>query len=264
MPKDEPQQATAEHFGSLRARVCVCATRACPRGLARQIFDLRSKVHACNVYGRMAKSVLPFLLMLHTHSRPVFLLVVREKGADRAANAATSETSEHNAAGLEPPVLPPGLLRWAQEYARADELQILTSTQPNALMHAEAIANAAKCTAPFERSQLNPMAAGERDPKDEDTTFKNTFGERVLDLVAKLEPIAFEIEGSTRPVLVVSHEATCRALRAYLLREVGKVDMKKRELVDTSVHLTAAQLLEFSPTDMGGFTEAVHELEPRI
>jgi hypothetical protein len=34
-----------------------------------KLFDLRAKVAACNIFGRMSKSVLPFLLALHTVQR---------------------------------------------------------------------------------------------------------------------------------------------------------------------------------------------------
>ena len=49
-----------------------------------KIFDLKAKVHACNIFGRMAKSVLPYVLAIHQLNRPVFLLVVREKGGGGA------------------------------------------------------------------------------------------------------------------------------------------------------------------------------------
>ena len=40
----------------------------------------------CNIYGRMSKSVLPFLLALHWCPRPIFLYVLpRDTGAEPSA-----------------------------------------------------------------------------------------------------------------------------------------------------------------------------------
>ena len=40
------------------------------------MYDLRAKAQCCNVYGRMANKVLPFLLATHGIARPIFLCVL--------------------------------------------------------------------------------------------------------------------------------------------------------------------------------------------
>ena len=69
----------------------------------------------CNIYGRMSKSVLPFLLALHWCPRPIFLYVLpRDTGAEPSAALG----ARHSA-----------LCEWAAAYPRKGELQILTSTE---------------------------------------------------------------------------------------------------------------------------------------
>ena len=87
-----------------------------------------------------------------------------------------------------------------------------------------------------------------------------TFGERLQDLVVRLEPLALEIEGSTSPVLIVAHEGAVRALRAFLLPEAARKDILTRELLDTSVTMSASQLLEYTKNDFAAYEEKVHAL----
>ena len=67
-----------------------------------KIFDMRAKVHVANVYGRMAKSVLPYLMACHNIDRPVFLLSVDEKEGGSAPlpprHPQEREASAHRAA----------------------------------------------------------------------------------------------------------------------------------------------------------------------
>ena len=51
----------------------------------------------------------------------------------------------------------PGLIKWASGYKRGSELLILTSTQPSALIHAAAVAQAAGSASPVHRTALAPI-----------------------------------------------------------------------------------------------------------
>lgn len=44
-------------------------------------------------------------------------------------------------------------------------------------------------------------------------------GESYLDLITRLEPLVHELHSFEEPLLIVSHQATLRVLRAYLLRD---------------------------------------------
>lgn len=164
-----------------------------------KLFDLRAKVAACNIYGRMAKSVMPYLLATHAIPRPLLLLIVP---ADKTEGSVFSRSDGHD-----------GLVRWAKSYARAKELVILTSNEPRAVAAAGALADAAGSAPPAHRSTLAPLvrvdggkpAEGAPSP----SSFKSKFGESVSDLVVRLEPIVLEFEGATSPVrLEASHRAS--------------------------------------------------------
>ena len=108
-----------------------------------KMFDLRAKASVCNIYGRMSKSVLPFLLALHWHPRPIFLYVLpRDAGAEPSAALG----ARHSA-----------LCEWAAAYPRKGELQILTSTEVRARCNApvtkcgalHCATRCAHCTAPW-------------------------------------------------------------------------------------------------------------------
>ena len=225
-----------------------------------KIFDLRAKVHVANVYGRMAKSVLPYLMAVHALDRPVFLLRVDEPDAPSARGGRAADAP---ALMGDDQQLPNALTQWIRSYSRAHELLVLTSTQPRALAHAQAIAGAAGAASPMSRSMLAPLQRVD-DPASEspNCSFRRAFGERVADLVMRLEPLALEIEGATAPVLVVAGEASIRTLRAFLVPEAARKTMGLREMVDGTVSINSHNLLEFSPQFEGGpMCEKVHALD---
>ena len=67
------------------------------------------------------------------------------------------------------------------------------------------------------RWALSPSDLGATAPLASDTERAGSAKENVHDLVRRLEPIVLGLERSLKPVLVVSHQAPCRLLRAYLL-----------------------------------------------
>lgn len=227
-----------------------------------KLFNLRAKAHCSNVYGRMSKSVLPYLLAIHSVLRPVYMLVVDEKdGGSGSWWDAGGDTSKVEA--------------WARQLgAEASQLQILTSVLPRAKATAQAVAAAAGCSAPSERAQLSPLGRVEGlleskhiERQDEEISFSEAFGETVVNLVARLEPIVLEVEASTQPILIVAHEAAVRALRAYLLppsatprQQNSLPNITEREKVDVTFSVTTAKLLEFEPKASGGMEEKVHAL----
>ena len=92
----------------------------------------------CNIYGRMSKSVLPFLLALHWCPRPIFLYVLpRDTGAEPSAALG----ARHSA-----------LCEWAAAYPRKGELQILTSTEVRTRAHSSR--DASLPDRPFSRPRL--------------------------------------------------------------------------------------------------------------
>ena len=224
-----------------------------------KMFDLRAKVHACNVYGRMAKSVLPYLLAIHGIARPIFMLVVDE----------AYSYVDHNGGSGNKSALQAGLAKWVRSYPRAAQLLILTSAQPRAVETAEALADAAGCERPGKRGPMTPLlhsadTKAAHAEKGDEGTFEGKFGETVENLVGRLEPTALEMEAAVQPVFLVAHEACCRTLRT-LLMEQHIPFVKARETVNakstvTSPEPEAPTILEFYPIESGGYSETVHVL----
>ena len=42
-------------------------------------------------------------------------------------------------------------------------------------------------------------------------------GESYIDIIDRLQPVVFELERNTQPIIVVSHQAVLRCLLAYFL-----------------------------------------------
>jgi broad specificity phosphatase PhoE len=217
-----------------------------------KMFDLRAKVHACNIFGRMAKTVLPYLLAIHGIARPIFMIVVDEE------NTAHAETN-----------IEAGLAQWARIYPRASELLILTSAAPRAVQAAEALVVAAKCAPAAKRGSMTPLLHVAESPAravsdDGAGTFEGKFGESVASLVARLEPVALEIEAAVQPVVLVAHEACCLTLRTLLI-EPQIQPISERELIDRHSTMAfhspeAPRLIEFVTIESGGYSETVHML----
>jgi len=214
-----------------------------------KLFDLRAKAQCCNIYGRMANTVLPFLMALHAIDRPVFLFSLP------AGDEADASLPHREA-----------LCKWAAAYARKAEIKIVASTEPRAIATAEALANAAGCSRPAHRPMLAPLlvSAGEEAAGATTVapTFSTRFGESVSDLVIRLEPMVLEMEGATEPLFIIAQEAPIRTLRAYLL-QARPAEITQRESIDPSFKASfgeQAHLVEFTSRDAGGFAETVHPL----
>ena len=199
-----------------------------------KLFDLRAKAQCCNVYGRMANKVLPFLLATHSISRPIFFMILPD--GDEANASQTLRAA---------------LCKWADAYAQRDKLKIITSTEPRTMACANALADATAGPRPEARPNLAPLQTS-RDAMGQ--TFSTKFGESVADLVVRLEPIVLELEGAVTPVIVIAQEAPCRTLRAYV---AGKQldDISQRDAIDPSFDVGGVakpQLTQFAFNDEAG------------
>ena len=195
-----------------------------PEGAYIKIFDLRAKVHACNVFGRMATKVLPYLIGMHSVPRPVFLLSVRP-----GQGAQSPQDVEHVRLAC----------AWIATLGSAlqKRLTIFCSRSPRAKEMAHALAEVAGCEPPRVRVALNPFdpameaspvatrralgreAQEAQHPEHQshpESLMKTATSPNVV-LASRLEPVAMELESSTSPCLVVSHDAPCGSLRALFL-----------------------------------------------
>ena len=239
-----------------------------------KLFNLGATAHCKDVYGRMSKSVLPYLLALHSSPRSIYMLTVPADGLDSSFVAGATS-------------------KWLATCEHAADIRILTTprcatsdpedgTKMSAYAVAFAIASAAGAAPPDERVQLAPLPSElpsevacrsasfrflsilDSFPTPHISTpevmFVDRFGEKMSELVAILEPIVLEIEASTHPMLIIAHEASMRALRAYLLQPRASDFLRSREIVDTRFHPSPKTLIEFFPSESGGMLERKHDL----
>jgi len=287
-----------------------------------KLFNLSATAHCRNIYGRMSRSVLPFLLSIHAVPRSIFLLAIPTDAPPSGqspthsgsipsgssektflSRSLTDQSWPHSMGGMLSEISdlispksskatqelqslvrsadeeaigecrvqgesPQGrqpmddvtarLVRWAEGREDSSEIRILTSTLPHAVATATALAQAANAAPPSERAQLAPLGHASDIPSTRED-FDSKFGERVANLVGRLEPVALEIEASTQPLLIVAHEASVRALRSFLLKPSSAL-IADREFVDASFDVSASTLLEFFPSPQGGYGQRVHQL----
>jgi len=166
-----------------------------------KLWDLGSRCAAYNVYGRMSATILPYILALHLRPRNIYLVSVPADAQGPKGKAAKELCAR---LGL-----------WA---SRLDEpLHVICSTDATATEVASAVAQVSPGSDIKRRWALSPSDLGAAASLTSDTERAGSAGENTHDLVRRLEPIVLGIERSLKPVLVVSHQAPCRLLRAYLL-----------------------------------------------
>jgi len=216
-------------------------------GASIKLFNLSSKVMANHCYGRVAKSILPFLMAIHIGGRPIWLV---RAGAGQPPGTGQGSPTRHDRTSRlseEGRGLAIGLAafvrRRADEYWRSigkpqEPTLVITSTMPRAV--------ASVCYTTLvhdQRSALNPVdkgAIGEgwwdvecpsdvppwkevefRHPEFMAQWRKNPVrchfpgGESYNDIVMRLEGVLLDVEMCTTPVLIVSHVTTLQLLVAY-------------------------------------------------
>ena len=78
-------------------------------------------------------------------------------------------------------------------------------------------------------------------------------GESYTDLIARLEPLAHELERSREPVVIVAHQAILRVLYAYFM------GFRREDCVGVSIPLNT--VIRITPTSCGCEEERVLVLE---
>jgi len=239
-----------------------------------KVMNMCSYVVANRVFGRLTRTVLPFVCSIHTSQRPIFLAALVPRRSEKEyVRIGDQGQIGHKDDALERDALDGELAKrlaaWVQrqEALNGQHFCVLGSTLPTALEAATAVAEVSKCSVTHQ-SLLNPLNRGpcpELEGEDEshlDFRARFPFGESYADLVHRLEPSLLEIEASTEPVLVISHATPCRALRAYFL---GLPVMKCMEAASSP---GASALADVIPCvlelnlNRGHFEETVHFLEP--
>mmetsp|Transcript_59833 Transcript_59833/g.129646 ORF Transcript_59833/g.129646 Transcript_59833/m.129646 type:complete len:457 (-) Transcript_59833:185-1555(-) len=243
-----------------------------PEGSYITVLNMSSYVVANQVFGRLTRSVLPFVCAIHTTERPIFLTALTprdtEKEFSRLQNACMN--GDGGACLLVDEIdrdQATRLAAWLQgRMLQGQRLVVLASTQPAGLEAAAAVADKVGSTATHQ-SGLNPMDRGTRPLETEDEShmsFTTRFegGESYADLVHRLEPCLLEIEASTTAVLVIAHATPCRALRAYFLGlAVSKCMMAASSPGARALSDAEPCVVELTPV-RGRYQETIHRLGP--
>ena len=199
-----------------------------------KLYNLSSKVMANHCYGRIAKSVLPYLMAIHIGARPIWLV---RAGSGRKNPQCTAGCDRDALLSVEGRQFALALASFVRErsskYWEATEKPPEPSHVCSSTM-SRAIASACYSSVQHEQtSALNPIDKGtigsgwwdvecpgeappwsevekrhpalaERFRKDPLRT-RFPGGESYMDVIKRLEGLLVEVEMCTRPVLIVSH-----------------------------------------------------------
>ena len=257
-------------------------------------YNFSSKVTSHLCFGRMSKTILPFLIALHTDDRPVYLCALPPTASEPETVLLQRE-----------PKTPVPLndddfgdrladFWWNAKKRTLSQLQteskvlILSSTMPRAVAAAKKVqARNPDLATVVHSSALNPLLLSSTHPcfncdasngdDDDDNNIassdsddpsskkrKNFFdrgedGESYADLVARLESTVLDLEASVDPVLIVTHATPARALRAYFKNiDVFRLATHPSGPEALALADAAPAVLECNQTMSGNYTEHIH------
>lgn len=215
-----------------------------------RLYDLNSKVQTHNIYGRMSKRVLPFLLAMHSWPRPVTLLATPPDDHDDFAGFVTDVLRTMGSPSF----------RKANRLCRSTaKLRLFASTHAAATTLAAAIA--AEGHWPLEVSHTAGLNAAAVHEAAVGFTERVGGADSYADQVGRLESVLLDIEASMQPVLVLAPPTPLRLLRAYLLGlDVGSNMHSASAAGAAALDGTAKAMLEFDISVTGQATERVTPL----
>mmetsp|Transcript_5791 Transcript_5791/g.8561 ORF Transcript_5791/g.8561 Transcript_5791/m.8561 type:complete len:482 (+) Transcript_5791:117-1562(+) len=215
-----------------------------------KLFNFSSKIHTHLCFGRLAKTLIPFVSAIHTDDRPVYICALppakpkknsttpKESRLSEPEVQQTDTSSSSSSDDDTDPNLPDlgqrlasfwwGRPRTPCQLQTESRVLVLSSTMPQALAAAETVQNHnQQLVTVVAVSALNPLLiTGEhfshiRDAGTDENKLRDSFkdrgtgGESYEDLVTRLESVVMDIEAAIDPVLVITHATPARALLAY-------------------------------------------------
>ena len=80
--------------------------------------------------------------------------------------------------------------------------------------------------------------------KEDKLRYRYPQGESYMDVIQRLEPIIIEIERQKTPILVIAHQAVCRALYSYFvgkpLEEVPHMSMPLHTVIELTPEMVSS------------------------
>jgi len=253
-------------------------------GAYMKLFNLSSKVMANYCFGRMSRSLLPYLMSIHIGTRPIWLVRAGagcsatrcpDSGSDRLSRL--SVQGQHFAQELAIFVKARAEQYWENVGKPMEPTQVFTSTMPRAVgsvCYATVLREQTSALNPIDKGQIGRgwwdvechadtppwEEVGKRHPEFWGNFAKDPLrhrfpgGESYMDVVSRLETLLVEVEMCTRPVLIVSHITVLQLLLAYFngtpVEDAWRLPFPKNAVV------------EMTPTLGGGFRCSEHILAP--
>lgn len=197
-----------------------------------KVYNFSSKVTANLCFGRLSKTIVPYLMAVHTDDRPVYLTALAPANAEPEAEDNVDVNAVNAGYGARLKEWWYGQYRSSCSLSDSDRghsrLLVITSTLQPAVDAAKLIRDERPDLVNIlNTSALNPLLLGERQRKciveDDDILIRRSFSERLdggesyADLVNRLESCILDLEASVDPVLIITHATPARALRAYFM-----------------------------------------------
>lgn len=210
-----------------------------------KLYDLNSKVSTNNIFGRMSKVVLPFLLAIHSFPRPISLLATPPDGSEEIPNFITDVLR----------MLSGATFRKSNKLCRSTaRLQVCASKTTAATQLAAAIA--ADGSWPLEVVHVSALDAGGSGEGELQS------GSNYSDWTRRLESTVLDLEAALQPVLVIAPPTPLRLLRAYLLGlELGPSLESDSSPGAVALDGSGESLLEFDMQPQGKAVERVAPLK---
>mmetsp|Transcript_86327 Transcript_86327/g.219887 ORF Transcript_86327/g.219887 Transcript_86327/m.219887 type:complete len:580 (-) Transcript_86327:587-2326(-) len=249
-----------------------------------KVLNLSSKIMASHCYGRMSKSIMPFMMAIHIGSRPIWLVRAGSGEVDskRAGETDQFQLLSHLSSGgqsfarsLASFIEERSQRYWREAGKEREPASVLTSTMLRAVESVRHMTDDHEQTAALNPIDKGTLAGGRLDVecRGDDSPqcdfeerypdwyaewksgpFRKRFpgGESYMDVLKRLESVLVEVEMSTRPVLIVSHVTVLQLLAAYF-RGTPVEDAWKLAIPKNTV-------MEVTPTSGGGFVCEEHAL----
>mmetsp|Transcript_4741 Transcript_4741/g.6719 ORF Transcript_4741/g.6719 Transcript_4741/m.6719 type:complete len:505 (-) Transcript_4741:415-1929(-) len=248
-----------------------------------KLFNFSSKVTVNNCFGRMSKTILPFLMATHSNDRPIYLTALVPRRREPEYYQDTCQ-SQQFCLDFEQRLAEWWWKKKTANHTEVQRVQVFTSTMPGAIDAGLAFAKHAPHLVQLNHtSALNPLLLGVSTPPNSSHDFidldssnysirsnvssdtrqdifdRGNGGESYYDLIQRLESACLDIEASVDPVLIITHATPARALRAYF----KNIDVVKCMGQTTSPETRALAdsepaVLELIANFGGGFIENVH------
>eukprot|EP01116_Phalansterium_solitarium_P024271 TRINITY_DN8849_c0_g1_i1.p1 TRINITY_DN8849_c0_g1~~TRINITY_DN8849_c0_g1_i1.p1 ORF type:complete len:550 (+),score=189.67 TRINITY_DN8849_c0_g1_i1:200-1849(+) len=233
-----------------------------------KIMDLGRQVIVNRIESYVASRVIHFLMNLHISPRPIYITLHGQ--------------SEYNISGKlggDPALTPMGddyahaVADWVEQNVKSRPLTMsMNKVAPTGLTVWTSTAKRAVCTAQYinhpklSLRSLDDMDVGMCDSMSQDEIaeampdefaaraanrlrYRYPKGESYMDVMARLEPVIFELERHRTPVLIVAHKPVCRALYKYFM----DIDLDDYPFIPLKQHT----IYEFVPMAYGCTVKAI-------